>query len=314
MLLVFGETLAEGYMFYRSLLAAGVSWIVLAIGPSGGRGDEAKNVELQAIRAAAAAYVKAMEAGDVPALAAAWTAEGDYVDAAGRVSKGRELIAARFREGEGKKGRPPRVTVERVRLVSPEVAVEDGRIVHAVAPGEPARRSRYSAVWVKQEGHWRLDSLRESVLPSPAPNPRLEDLAWLLGEFSGLADDGTQVIVSGTISRDGNYLLRECMVTEPDHSKRSFSQRIGWDPLAKSLKSWTFDANGGYNEGLWKQQGDSWIVNTSGVSPDGKRSSATNIHSQIDDKGFVFESVGATIEGKLCPDVKVKLTRALPKD
>jgi hypothetical protein len=169
-------------------------------------------------------------------------------------------------------------------------------------------------VWVKQDGHWRLDSLRESVIPSPPRNPRLEDLAWLMGEFAGLADDGTQVIVSGTISRDGNYLLRDFTVTHPDHSKRSFSQRIGWDPLAKGLKSWTFDSTGGYNEGLWKQQGESWIVNTNGVSPDGKRSSATNIHSQIDDKGFVLESVGATIEGKLCPDVKVKLIRVLPKD
>jgi hypothetical protein len=115
--------------------------------------------------------------------------------------------------------------------------------------------------------------------------------------------------VSGTISRDGNLLLREFNVTHPDRRIRSISQRIGWDPLAGGFNSWTFDSNGGYSEGLWKRQGESWIVNINGVLPDGKRFSATSIHSQINDTGYLFESVGATVEGKLCPDQKVKLLR-----
>lgn len=295
-------------MFHRLLLVIGT---VLAVSLSRAYAAPPNNADLKAIRAAAAAYVKALEKGDAKALAAAWTANGDYVDAAGRASKARDLIAKEFREGSG--GRAAlRVTVEQVRLVAPGVAIEDGHIVHAA--GETPRRSRYSAVWVKQEGAWRLDSLRESMLPAAPRNPRLEDLAWLLGEFAGLADDETQVVVSGTISRDGNYVLREVTVTHPDHSVRSFSQRIGWDPLAGNFKSWTFDSGGGYSEGAWKLQGESWIVNTNGVSSDGKRTSATNVHSQIDDKGFVFESVGATIEGKLVPDMKVKLTRPAPKE
>ncbi len=301
-------------MYCRRLLAASAILAALAIAPSGVCGAQPNSAELKEIRAAAAAYVKALEAGDTQALAAAWTADGDYVDASGRAFKARDLIVTQFREGAGGRGRAPRVTVDRVRPIAPEVAVEDGHIVHAAPSGEPARRSRYTAVWVKQEGGWRLDSLRESLLQSPQRNPRLDDLAWLLGEFAGLAADGTQVVLSGTISRDGNYLLREFIVTGPDHNVRSFSQRIGWDPLSGGLKSWTFDSDGGYSEGVWKRQGDSWIVNTSGVSPDGKRSSATTIHSQINDKGFVFDSVGATVDGKLCPDAKVKLLRQAPQE
>ncbi|MGO9114724.1 MAG: YybH family protein [Thermoguttaceae bacterium] len=301
-------------MSCRRLLAASVVLAALAIAPSGVYAAQPSSAELTEIRAAAAAYVKALEAGDTQALAAAWTADGDYVDAAGRSFKARDLIASQFREGAGGRSLPKRVTVDQVRLIAPEVAIEDGHVVHAAASGEPARRSRYSAVWVKQGGGWRLDSLRESALPSPPRNPRLNDLAWLLGEFAGLAADGTQVVLSGTVSSDGNYLLREVIVTDPDHSVRSFRQRIGWDPLSGGLKSWTFDSDGGYSEGLWKRQGDSWIVNTSGVSPDGKRSSATSIHSQINDKGFVFESVGATVDGKLCPDAKVKLLRQAPQE
>ena len=300
-------------MFCRCLLAANVVWAALTIAPAAVYAAQPDDTELKAIRGGTAAYLKAMEEGDAQALAAAWTADGDYVDAAGRAFKARELIASEFRDGAGRRGRILPVTIDQIRLVTPEVAVEDGHIVHAAASGEP-RQSRYTAVWLKQEGGWRLDSLRESATSSPNRNPRLDELAWLLGNFAGLTTDGTIVFVSGTVSPDGNYLLRELTVTHPDHSRQSFSQRIGWDPLTRGLKSWTFDSNGGYNEGIWKQQGESWIVNTSGVSPDGKRTSATNLHSQIDDKGFLLESVGATIEGKLCPDAKVKLIRAAPKD
>jgi uncharacterized protein (TIGR02246 family) len=301
-------------MSCRHLLAAGVVLAALAIAQSEVCAAQPNAADLKAIRAAAAAYVNALEKGDARAAAAAWTADGDYVDAAGRAFKAREMIAAEFRDGAGRRAGAMRVTVERIRLVASGVAIEDGHITHAAAPGEPVRRSRYSAVWVKKDGGWRLDSLRESAMPSPMPNPRLEGLAWLLGEFAGLADDGTQVILSATISRDGNYILREVTVTHPDRSVRSFSQRIGWNPISGSLKSWTFDSSGGHSEGLWKLQGDNWIVNTSGVSSDGKRSSATNIHSQIGEKGFVFESVGATVEGRLIPDTKVKLVRQAPKD
>jgi len=184
----------------------------------------------------------------------------------------------------------------------------------AAAPAEPARVCRYSAIWLKQDGGWRLDSLRESLLPSPQRNSRLQDLAWLLGEFAGLTTDGTQVVVSGSVSRDGNYLLREVALTHPDRSRQSLSQRIGWDPLTGGLKSWVFDYDGGCSEGLWKRQGESWIVNTNGVSPNGKRSSATNVYSLINDKGHVFDSVGATVEGKLSPDVRVKLLRQPPQE
>ncbi|MFZ5829884.1 MAG: DUF4440 domain-containing protein, partial [Planctomycetota bacterium] len=132
---------------------------------------------------------------------------------------------------------------------------------------------------------------------------------WLLGEFTGLADDDSQIIVSATISRDGNYILREISVTHPSEGSRSFSQRIGWDPLCRAFKCWTFDADGGHSVGVWKRQGDSWIVNTDGVLPDGRQSSATNVYSEIDERGFVFDSVGATVDGKLHPDMKAKLSR-----
>lgn len=106
-------------MLCRCLLAARVI-LAVAIAPLGAYAVQPDDTELKAIRAAAAAYGDSLEEGDAEALAAAWTADGDYVDAAGRAFKARDLIAAEFREGPGNRGRIPRVTMDRVRLVGPE--------------------------------------------------------------------------------------------------------------------------------------------------------------------------------------------------
>ena len=41
------------------------------------------------------------------------------------------------------------------------------------------------------------------------------------------------------------------------------TQRIGWDPVAGQFRSWDFDSQGGYSEGLWSRDGDRWIIKMS---------------------------------------------------
>ncbi|MFZ5833078.1 MAG: SgcJ/EcaC family oxidoreductase, partial [Planctomycetota bacterium] len=206
-------------MCWRQFLAAGMLGGTLIAMPWAGSASEPDDAELKAIRAAATDYISALERGDAEAVAEAWTDDGDYVDAVGRTFKAREIIASQF--AGGGKARPLQVTVDQVRLISPAVAIEDGCVVHGGPSGDAALCSRYSAVWVKKDDGWRLDSLRESLPPAPPRNPQLSELAWLLGEFTGLADDDSQIIVSATISRDGNYILREISVTHPSEGSRS---------------------------------------------------------------------------------------------
>jgi hypothetical protein len=33
------------------------------------------------------------------------------------------------------------------------------------------------------------------------------------------------------------------------------TQWIGWDPAAKQIRSWSFEADGGYGESVWTKQG-----------------------------------------------------------
>ena len=272
-----------------------------------------EKLEIAAIREAASNYVKALEAGNKEMAAASWTSKGDYIDAAGNSFKARDLFARMPAKASSEHKAEWHMTVGGIRLATPDVAIEDGRIDRPAAMGMPAAATRYTAVWVKHDKSWLLDSLREAALPQAPRNARFDDLAWLLGEFSGRSAEGTHVVMSGMMSRDGNFLMRQIMVTAPDGREHSLSQRIGWDPLAGRFKSWTFLSDGGYGEGMWKREGQSWIVNSTEVSPEGKRSSATGIYSQITPDGMTLLFSGATEEGEPRPDLKFKLKRETAK-
>ena len=57
------------------------------------------------------------------------------------------------------------------------------------------------------------------------------------------------------------------------------TQVIGWDPAAGTIRSWMFDSDGGFGEGIWSKKDNSWIVKFSQVLPDGRKASATNIYT-----------------------------------
>src|SRR5947208_10262820 len=47
------------------------------------------------------------------------------------------------------------------------------------------------------------------------------------------------------------------------------------DPQARRVRSWIFDAAGGFGEGAWTREGNRWVVKTTSVLQDGKRATAT---------------------------------------
>ena len=68
------------------------------------------------------------------------------------------------------------------------------------------------------------------------------------------------------------------------------TQRIGWDPVTRNIRSWVFDSEGGFGEGVWTREGNKWIVKKTGVTGDGKIASATNIISQVSKHRMTWES------------------------
>ena len=86
------------------------------------------------------------------------------------------------------------VNVEAIRLITPEVAIEDGTAELTSQQDEPLK-STYTAVHVKKDGTWFLDSVpQETDTPSPPPEEpgRLDQLAWMVG--SSLDEDENSTV------------------------------------------------------------------------------------------------------------------------
>jgi hypothetical protein len=87
-------------------------------------------------------------------------------------------------------------------------------------------------------------------------------------------------------------------------------QRIGIDPLDGRIKSWMHDDDGGHGEGVWTRQGDAWIVQAVGVTPEGKQTTATNVYRREGNDKMIWKSTGAFADGQPMADFEVTLSRA----
>jgi uncharacterized protein (TIGR02246 family) len=267
----------------------------------------------EAVRAAAKEYVEAVRRGDVEALRRMWTPDGDYVDASGRTTKAQELLRDRP-DVPPSPAKPidSAASPSSLRFITPDVAIEDGTCTVGESGSGADAASRFSAVWVKRDGRWLLDSVRESVAAIPASNDHLHSLEWLLGEWAGQSGDSV-ILVSSHWSEAGNYIVRDFVFSAAGDNLLTGTERIGWDPGAGKLKSWMFDSNGGSGEGHWRRDGERWIVDSEEVMPDGKKSSASTSFTPGDANHFVWEVQSAKVGDMDLPPRRVEFKRAAEK-
>lgn len=282
------------------IVAVGVaSWLVAAPRALVAQQDEA------AIRAAGKAYLEALNRGDAKALTAAWTPDGDYVSATGQRVKAHDMIKQEFAEpAQAEAERPQLSAVEStIRLVTPEVAIEDG-----AATSDGAPRGHFTAVWVKRGGKWLLDALRESASPPEDQSSPLDQLAWLIGEWSGQSND-LAYDFNAKWSEDGHFIERKFTVKRAGQDILHGTQKIGWDASEQVIRSWAFDSQGGYGDGVWGRDGDVWHVETRGVLSDGKSVESSNTYELKPDGKLEWTVKYSQIDGKPAPEFKVSLTK-----
>jgi hypothetical protein len=201
--------------------------------------------------------------------------------------------------------------VTSVRLLKGDVAMQDG--VAAITDANGAvEEGRYSAVWFKSDGKWQIRSARDlpyDASDSPGATGVLKELQWMVGDWE--AEKGV-VNVSVRWSLNRAFLQQDYTVKNAD-GEMQVMQLVGFDPLTGQIKSWTFDSLGGYGEGLWERDGNSWTVQTAGVLPGGQTGTGVNVIRFVDDQNVVFQSNDREIEGQPIPNAEVKLTRKAEK-
>ncbi|MGI9178542.1 MAG: hypothetical protein ACR2IT_11890, partial [Pirellulales bacterium] len=115
------------------------------------------------------------------------------------------------------------------------------------------------------------------------------DLDWMVGDWV-LSIDGQDAGGAPAMEMrvrwdaGGSFLVRDASVpvsggSAPAGETIEVHQRIGWDPLVKRIRGWSFATDGSRGEATWLRDGDSWVALQTAVLPDGRQETSTSIYS-----------------------------------
>ncbi|MDR3635221.1 MAG: SgcJ/EcaC family oxidoreductase [Isosphaeraceae bacterium] len=292
--------------------------IVLAASALGGAAAEepakGRPAEEKEVRAAVDAFVRAFNKADAKGIATLFAQEGEAVDPDGQTIHGRPALeahyASRFAESTADKVAN---SVDAIAFLAPGVARVTGRTELTPAGGGTPLADRYSALYVKHDGHWLIASVRELPDEELAHYEHLKELEWLVGDW--VEETGDAVVLTSVAWTDNkNFLLRSFDVRIKGKPALTGTQRIGWDPLTKQIKSWVFDSRGGHGEGLWTRSGDQWAVKAIGVRPDGRVATATQVLTYVNKDTLRWKSFDRTLGGEIEQDIdEVVMVRKPPQ-
>ena len=255
------------------------------------------DADREAILKSAREFSVAFEKGDAKAVAALWTAEGEYESDDGMILRGQTALEASF--AAHFKGRPAgkmEIKVESIRFPSRDTAIEEGLTCTTPSGGLPGS-ARYRAVHVREDGVWRMALCREWG----AEESRMPDLDWLMGTWRGQAKD-QELTISFSREKDGRFIAGEFTATGGGKSVSLGTMKVGIDPASRQFMSWHFDADGGHGHGAWLRERNHWIVDSRGIRGDGTEIATVNVLSRFGDDELGWRSIDRMVGGKVQPE------------
>jgi uncharacterized protein (TIGR02246 family) len=261
-----------------------------------------------AIREELRSFVAAFEKGDAAAAAAHMTTGAELMAPDGTNAHGRDAIQRAYADHFAKY---PKHTVtvepESLRFTSRDTALEEGHMTVVRGKEDPGIY-RYVVLHVREDGKWQIAVLRNDETEDAS----LRDLGWLIGTWETKGPDAEARTTYEWVG-DKAFIRSRFTIREKDKTVTG-TQMIGLDPNTGDLRTWTFEADGGYGEGTCARDGNKWLFVSGATLPDGSAMTATNILTPIDRDTFTWQPVDLTIDdeavGNLPP---VKVTRVKVK-
>lgn len=284
---------------------------LLAIGSFFISGCEDKgSPDSAAIKKNAAEYAQAFNQRDAAKLASLWTEDADYVNPmTGEHVEGRSAIEEYFKKRfEQNKDVKMDIHVKDIEFSDSNNATETG--IAKLTSEEGVQQKAFKVDLAKEDGLWLLQSFNEVDWDvAPTNFEQLKELSWLVGKWH---DDDENVNITFDYSWDKykNFLTQHFDMKLYGQEGFEGKQIIAWDPIEEHVRSWVFDSDGGFGEGVWEKQGDTWYAKINYTLSDGSRATATNIYSKINDSTYTFAAINREVDGEVLPNIDpVKVVR-----
>jgi len=260
--------------------------------------------EEAAIRKKADSYAKAFNRQDPKALANLWAEDAEYVNPrTGETLEGRneieEAFQATFKEKNNAK---IEIKISSITFPKRNQAVETGTVIVTSSNEEP-NQTAYKATYENRNGDWLLTNVREVDLIEPVTNfDQLKDLEWLIGDWVD-EDEDVRIVTHTQWDKYKNFITQKFSIFTEGTLELEGRQLITWDPIKGQIRSWVFDSDGGFGEASWRKEGKNWIVEAAHTLTDGRRASAVNIYTPVNQNSYTWESTGREVGGELLPNV-----------
>jgi uncharacterized protein (TIGR02246 family) len=258
-------------------------------------------------------FVRAFNNRDAAAIAAYWTADGEFIRNDGEPIRGRAEIQKGYAEYFKTLKAKPNVVVEidGLRFPSADTAVSDVTLRLKNDEGEFVASSWRNTLLVRENGQWKVAIVREWDRDIGL-DVSLKELEWLIGTWQAATKDRE---VTTTYEWDENkaFIRGKYKVKEGTKVVESGMQMIGKDNAEGAIRSWVFQSDGGFGGGVWTREGKKWSVDVYGVRADGSELTATSIYVHVDPNTFTWQAVGQAVDGVPLADTQpIKATKQRP--
>src|SRR5262249_46434755 len=178
-------------------------------------------------------------------------------------------------------------------------------------PGETPENGRYTVLHVKRDGKWQMALARDTDGDQPSSHDRLQPLAWLIGDWIDEGEDSV-VLTSCRWSADKNFILQDIKLRVAGRDAMEVSQRIGWDPVTKRIRSWVFDSEGGFGAGVWARTSEGWMIRTTGARAAGSPAAAGNLVVATGKDSYGWRSTDRVAGDTVMPPLEVTVVGKPP--
>ncbi len=250
------------------------------------------------------AYTEAFNNHAADKLALLWSQDGYYTNLTTQETvEGNEDIKDYFNQlFTQQNAENLKLTLSSIHYPTDDEAIVKG-LAEVAFKDKHTEKSAFIFQYGKENGKWLIRSLSINMLNGVLSHfEQLKELDWLVGNWED-EDDNIDVKYTVAWDKNKNFLTQHFVLSILGQEELSGMQIIGWDPIAKKIRSWIFDSDGGYGESVWSKEGNRWYAPVTFTMPQGGKASALHVYEKSDDNTYTFASQSREVDGKLLPNI-----------